>query len=105
MLLQLQRDLKTHPVATDYRSWMDLILHKIIASDNKKQNYVSACASKNWYGNSQLWEKRNINYLEQLRCNDYNWSCSISFFTVLELSQLNKNLEIDIKKNINTKKQ
>jgi hypothetical protein len=23
---------KTHPIATDYRGWMDLILHKIIAS-------------------------------------------------------------------------
>jgi len=38
-----------------------------------------------------------MNYLEQLCRYDDNGSCSISYLTVLELSQLNKNLEIDSK--------
>ena len=40
-----------------------------------------------------------MNYLEQLCRYDDNRSCSISYLTVLELSQLNKNLEIE--QNIN----
>ena len=58
MLLQLVGS-KTHPVATDYRGWMDVILHKIIAS--LKQNSVSV--SKNWLGNWQEWEKEKGKHL------------------------------------------
>jgi hypothetical protein len=45
MLLQLVES-KTHPVATDYRGRMDLILDKFVAS--LKQNRVNI--SENWLG-------------------------------------------------------
>ena len=69
MLLQLVGS-KTHPIATDYRGWMDLILHKIIAS--LKQN--SASVSENWLGidKSGKRKKENIYYLQQLCCYDDN---------------------------------
>jgi hypothetical protein len=48
MLLQLVES-KTHPVATDYRGRMDLILDKFVAS--LKQNRVNI--SENWLGKQQ----------------------------------------------------